>query len=80
MASFFGEVVTGSYRYIDDEDPDYVSGPPAGDWTAGEGIEKESGLLVVTEGDLAGSYTRLWGDLPVVGTLQSDSRQVPVSR
>eukprot|EP00092_Neocalanus_flemingeri_P004663 GFUD01005027.1.p2 GENE.GFUD01005027.1~~GFUD01005027.1.p2 ORF type:complete len:237 (-),score=82.82 GFUD01005027.1:390-1100(-) len=79
MASFFGEIVTGSYRYIDDEDPDYTS-EPAEDWTAGEGIEKETGLLVVTEGDQAGSYTRLWGDLPVVGSLQSGTRQIPVGR
>ena len=79
MASFFGEVVTGSYRYIDDEDPDYV-GEEAGDWTATEGIEKETKLMVVTEGDLAGSYPRLWGDLPVVGSLQCGGRQIPVGR
>ena len=79
MASFFGEVVTGSYRYIDDEAPDYV-GEVAGEWSAGEGIEKETGLLVVTEGDIAGSYSKLWGNLPAVGTLQCGSRQLPVNR
>ena len=79
MASFFGEVVTGSYRYIDDEKADYV-GEVAGEWSAGDGIDKETNLLVVTEGDLAGSYSRLWGELPVVGTLQCGSRQLSVSR
>ena len=68
-ASFFGEIITGSYRHLDDEEEDYV-GEVAGDWTCGEGFEKETELLVITEGDQAGSYSRLWGDLKVVGLLR----------
>ena len=26
MATFFGEVTTGSFRYFDDEDEDYIQG------------------------------------------------------
>ena len=79
MASFFGEIITGSYRHLDDEEEDYVV-EVAGDWTCGEDFEKETELLVITEGDQAGSYSRLWGDLKVVGHLYNGSRQLPVSR
>ena len=79
MASFFGEVVTGSYRHFDDEDEEYV-GRVGGDWSVTEGFLKESELLVVTEGDQAGSYSRLWGELSTIGHLNNGSRQLPVLR
>ena len=66
MASFFGEVVTPSYRYIDDESPDYT-GTDCGVWEAGAGLQLEKSLLVITEGEIAGSYAQLWGGVEEVG-------------
>ena len=69
MASFFGEVVTPSYRYIDDESPDYI-GTDCGVWEAGAGLQLEKSLLVITEGEIAGSYAQLWGGVEEVGRLE----------
>ena len=50
MASFFGEVVTGSYRFIDPEDPDYNDLRAARQsWSLDGDIPKEEKVLEVLE-------------------------------
>ena len=80
MATFFGEVVTGSYRYIDPDHPDYNDTRAAPQsWSLAEKIPQEESLLIVTEGDIAGSYVRLLHDCqpvakkenPTIGVLQA---------
>ena len=73
MATFFGEVVTGSYRYIDPDHPDYNdtrAAPQA--WALTENIPQEDKLLIVTEGDIAGSYVRLLHDCQPVTSIEAD--------
>ena len=74
MASFFGEVVTGSYRFIDPEDPDY-NDLRAGrqSWSQSGDIPVEEKLLIVCEGDIASSYGRMLGDSQTVGQLRCES-------
>ena len=64
MATFFGEVVTGSYRYIDPDHPDYndLRAAPQSWSLEPEEVKKEDNLLIITEGDIAGSYVRLLAD------------------
>ena len=55
MATFFGEVMTGSYRYIDPNQPDYNESrclPQT--WNLENDIDKENNLLLITVGDIAG--------------------------
>ena len=55
MATFFGEVVTGSYRYIDPNQPDYNEArclPQM--WEFENDVDKENNLLLITVGDIAG--------------------------
>jgi len=68
MASFFGEVVTGSFRYFDDEDEDEqevscrsfsVTSPPT--------LEKQ--LLVVADGQLSAVYLQLIAGKQKMGSL-----------
>ena len=74
MATFFGEVVTGSYRYIDPDHPDYNDTRAAPQvWSLSEKIPQEDGLLIVTEGDIAGSYMRLLHDCQPVASIQADN-------
>ena len=74
MATFFGEVVTGSYRYIDPDHPDYNDTRAAPQvWSLSEKIPQEDGLLIVTEGDIAGSYMRLLHDCQPVAGIQADN-------
>ena len=61
MASFFGEVVTGSYRYIDDEDEDLIESAKADTFSFSEPLEAEQKLLVFAEGDLSVTFTQLLG-------------------
>ena len=58
MATFFGEVVTGSYRYIDPNQPDYNEArciPQT--WRLEKDIDKEKNLLLITVGDIAGEVS-----------------------
>ena len=74
MATFFGEVVTGSYRYIDPDHPDYNDTRAAPQvWSLSEKIPLEENLLIVTEGDIAGSYVKLLHDCQPVTSLQTES-------
>ena len=61
MASFFGEVVTGSYRYIDDEDEDLIESAKAATFSLSEPLLAEQKLLVFAEGELAVTFTQLLG-------------------
>ena len=55
MATFFGEVVTGSYRFIDPENPDYNNVTGLQTWKLNsDDFGQESKLLIVTVGDIAG--------------------------
>ena len=82
MASFFGEVVTGSYRFIDPEDPDYNDlRAPRQSWTVDSEVAREEKVLLVSEGDIAGSYVRLLlGDSPTVGHLTCGDSELEVRR
>ena len=74
MATFFGEVVTGSYRYIDPDHPDYNDTRAAPQsWSLADKIPQEESLLIVTEGDIAGSYVRLLHDCQPVARIQADT-------
>jgi len=59
MASFFGEVVTGSYRFIDDEDEDLVESFKNNDFVLTEQVSKEDGVLVFAEGEVASAFGRM---------------------
>ena len=61
MASFFGEVVTGSYRYIDDEDEDLIESAKAATFSLTEPMVAEQKLLVFAEGELSVTFTQLLG-------------------
>lgn len=78
MATFFGEVVAGSYRYFDDEDEDALDN--ARDLTfqlRDEVSEKEGRLLLVAEGRLAAAFLHLLlgggggGDMQLVTEIQT---------
>jgi len=63
MASFFGEVVTGSYRFIDDEDEDLVESFKDNEFVLTEQVSKEEGVLIFAEGEVASTFARmLFGD------------------
>ena len=81
MASFFGEVVTGSYRFIDPEDPDYndLRGSRQS-WSQDGDIPVEERLLIVCEGDIASSYGRMLGDCETVGLLRCQDSRLEVRR
>ena len=81
MASFFGEVVTGSYRFIDPEDPDY-NDLRAGrqSWSQSGDIPVEEKLLIVCEGDIASSYGVMLGDSQTVGQLRCEDSSLEVRR
>merc|ERR550519_2823492 len=49
-------------------------------WIATDGYDQETELLMITEGDQAGSYSKLWGEMSEVGHLSNGSRQLPVWR
>ena len=74
MATFFGEVVTGSYRYIDPDLPDYNDTRAAPQtWSLTKEIPMEDNLLIVTEGDIAKSYLRLLHKFHPVASIQADN-------
>jgi len=81
MASFFGEVVTGSYRFIDPEDPDYNDLRAARQtWSQAGDIPAEEKVLVVCEGEIASSYGRMLGDTQPVGQLSCEEASLEVRR
>ena len=82
MATFFGEVVTGSYRFIDPEDPDYNDlRCPTQCWTAEVDVPPEENLLIVSEGDIAGSYVKLLlGDSRTAGRVSCEDSSLEVRR
>ena len=81
MASFFGEVVTGSYRFIDPEDPDYNDLRAARqNWSQDGDIPTEGKVLVVCEGEIASSYGRMLGNTQTVGQLSCEDSRLEVRR
>ena len=78
MATFFGEVVTGSYRYIDPDQSDYNKGSSQ-TWSLDTDIAKEERLLIVTEGAIAENYCKLLGlEMSRVGGVSCEDMSVDV--
>ena len=72
--------MTGSYRYIDPDQPDYNEGS-CQSWHLDSDIAKEENLLIVTEGSIAECYVKLFGlDLARVGGVSCDDMAVDVMR
>jgi hypothetical protein len=61
MASFFGEVVTGSFRFFDDEDEDDMEAARMVQFSPTVAIGPEEHLLIFADGELAAAFTRLLG-------------------
>ena len=79
MATFFGEVVSGSYRYIDPDQADYNE-PEQQVWCLQNEISQENNLLMVSVGDIANSYMQLVGNSNVVGKISCGYTSVNVMR
>jgi len=82
MASFFGEVVTGSYRFIDPEDPDYNDlRTTAQSWRVVGDVPVEEKLMIVCEGDVASSFASLLlGESRTVGEVRCEDQVLEVRR
>ena len=79
MATFFGEVVTGSYRYIDPDQADYNEQEQQ-IWSLHEDICPENCLLMVSVGDIANNYLKMIGDGNIVAKLSCGNAIVNVVR
>jgi len=73
MATFFGEVVTGSYRYLDDEDEDALQDAVCRKISFSVNLEAEAGLLLVGEGPLAAAYAEVCFRSKPCGQLKAQS-------
>ena len=83
MATFFGEVVTGSYRHIDPDQPDYNEGVQQ-TWSLDTEVEQEKNLLIVTEGSIAENYMKMLlvnnDQMRRVAGITSDQEMIDVVR
>lgn len=69
MATFFGEVTTGSFRYFDDEDEDYIQDAESRAFSVSSPCVLEKNLLLVGEGELSAVYLQLCADSQKVGSV-----------
>jgi len=71
MASFFGEVVTGSFRYFDDEDEDEQQEVDYRSFSVTSPPTREKKLLIVADGQLSAVYLQLVADKQKIGSLNA---------